>query len=205
MKLFASPTSPYTRLVRVVLDILDTPVELIMLNPHERPQELLAYNPLSAIPTLVLDDGTALVDSRLIMRFLQKISVDASTQKQLFLTEDDWQGLSHLELLHGAIEYTVSMAMESLMRESDHQSERVYKMAWLSIRRILDLFEQKVIELPKELDLTHIYLMVLLDYIDLRAEAAHVNTYCVWRTEYPLISAWHEAHQSLSCYTKTRA
>ena len=74
MKLLASFTSPYTRKVRVVLaeKRIDCELELVDVNAPDNP--VIAHNPLSKIPTLVLDDGTSLFDSRVIVEFLDNAS-----------------------------------------------------------------------------------------------------------------------------------
>jgi glutathione S-transferase len=70
MKLLASLASPYTRKVRIVLaeKKIECELELVDVNPVENPVN--AANPLGKVPTLVLDDGTALYDSRVIVEFL---------------------------------------------------------------------------------------------------------------------------------------
>ena len=74
MKLLASPASPYTRKVRIVLaeKRIDCEIERVDVQPVENPVN--AHNPLGKIPTLVLDDGTALYDSRVIVEFLDNAS-----------------------------------------------------------------------------------------------------------------------------------
>jgi glutathione S-transferase len=74
MKLLASPLSPYTRKVRIVLaeKRIDCELEMVDVAPAENPVN--RYNPLGKIPTLVLDDGTALYDSRVIGEFLDNVS-----------------------------------------------------------------------------------------------------------------------------------
>jgi len=74
MKLLASPASPYTRKVRIVLaeKRIDCDVERVDVQPVENPVN--AHNPLGKVPTLVLDDGTALYDSRVIVEFLDQAS-----------------------------------------------------------------------------------------------------------------------------------
>jgi glutathione S-transferase len=74
MKLLGSLTSPYTRKVRVVLaeKRIDFDLELVDVNAPENP--VIPRNPLSKIPTLVLDDGTSLFDSRVIVEFLDNAS-----------------------------------------------------------------------------------------------------------------------------------
>src|SRR5215208_2874354 len=70
MKLLGSPASPYTRKVRIVLTEkkIDCEMEMVDVNPVDNPVN--RHNPLGKIPTLLLDDGTALYDSRVIAEFL---------------------------------------------------------------------------------------------------------------------------------------
>jgi glutathione S-transferase len=70
MKLLASLASPYTRKVRVVLaeKKIECELELADVNPVDNPVN--PHNPLGKVPTLVLDDGTPLYDSRVIAEFL---------------------------------------------------------------------------------------------------------------------------------------
>jgi glutathione S-transferase len=74
MKLLASLASPYTRKVRIVLaeKKIDCDMEVVDVSPSENPVN--AHNPLGKVPTLVLDDGTALFDSRVIVEFLDNVS-----------------------------------------------------------------------------------------------------------------------------------
>jgi glutathione S-transferase len=70
MKLLGSLASPYTRKVRVVLaeKKIECELEVVDVQPVENPVN--AHNPLGKVPTLVLGDGTALYDSRVIVEFL---------------------------------------------------------------------------------------------------------------------------------------
>ena len=74
MQLLASPASPYTRKVRIVLaeKKIECEIEQVDVNPVENPVN--SRNPLGKIPTLVLDDGTVLYDSRVIVEFLDGVS-----------------------------------------------------------------------------------------------------------------------------------
>ena len=70
MKLLSSTASPYTRKVRIVLaeKKIECELEPVDVAPAENPVN--THNPLGKIPTLILDDGTALYDSRVIVEFL---------------------------------------------------------------------------------------------------------------------------------------
>jgi glutathione S-transferase len=70
MKLLYGPISPYTRKVRVVLaeKKIECELEVADVNPVDNPVN--PHNPLGKVPTLILDDGTAIYDSRVIVEFL---------------------------------------------------------------------------------------------------------------------------------------
>jgi len=74
MKLLGSTASPYTRKVRIVLaeKKVDCDFEAVDVNPPDNP--VIAHNPLGKIPALVMDDGTTLFDSRVIVEFLDAVS-----------------------------------------------------------------------------------------------------------------------------------
>jgi glutathione S-transferase len=74
MKLLSSPISPFARKVRIVLaeKRIECEQQTVDVAPVDNPVN--AHNPLGKIPALVLDDGTALYDSRVIVEFLDNVS-----------------------------------------------------------------------------------------------------------------------------------
>ena len=74
MKLLASLASPYTRKVRVFLDEKKIECDLDLVDVAPIANAVNAHNPLGKIPTLILDDGTPLYDSRVIVEFLDSAS-----------------------------------------------------------------------------------------------------------------------------------
>ena len=74
MKLLAALISPYTRKVRVVLaeKKIECDMQIVDVAPSDNPVN--PHNPLGKIPTLILDDGNALYDSRVIVEFLDGVS-----------------------------------------------------------------------------------------------------------------------------------
>jgi glutathione S-transferase len=73
-RLLYSPASPYSAKVRMAAAWLDLPIEAETVNTNDEPALLIDNNPLGKIPTLVLDDGSALFDSRAIMQELDRMS-----------------------------------------------------------------------------------------------------------------------------------
>lgn len=74
LKLLYSATSPYARKVRIVAAEKKLELELVPADPWQDAPELVAANPLGKVPALILDDGTALFDSRVIVEYLDHVS-----------------------------------------------------------------------------------------------------------------------------------
>src|SRR6266540_3892058 len=74
MKLIGSLTSPFARKVRIVLAEKKIDYEFENDNPWKPQAAAARVNPLGKVPVLVLDDGTALFDSRVIVEFLDNAS-----------------------------------------------------------------------------------------------------------------------------------
>ncbi|HEV7265231.1 MAG TPA: glutathione S-transferase [Falsiroseomonas sp.] len=75
MKLHYSANSPFARKVMAcaVARGIDDRIETVGSNPHVSPEALLKANPLSKIPCLVLEDGTAIFDSPVICEYLDSV------------------------------------------------------------------------------------------------------------------------------------
>jgi glutathione S-transferase len=74
MKLIGSHASPFTRKVRVVLAEKKIDYEFEVDNPWKPDAVTPKFNPLGKVPVLVLDDGSTLFDSRVIVAFLDSAS-----------------------------------------------------------------------------------------------------------------------------------
>jgi glutathione S-transferase len=73
MKLIASLTTPYGRKVRIVLAEKHLDAEYMDENVWAAETKVPLYNPLGKVPVLLLDDGTALYDSRVIVEYLDGV------------------------------------------------------------------------------------------------------------------------------------
>ncbi len=80
MQLYLNKTSPYARLVMVVIHEkhLAERVQLVLTDPWASPAELLAVNPAAKVPALVTDDGQAIIDSNCICGYLDDIGEGAA-------------------------------------------------------------------------------------------------------------------------------
>jgi len=74
MKLIGSLASPFVRKVRVVAAEKRIDYTFERADPWKAKPALSEHNPLGKVPVLVLEDGTALYDSRVIVEFLDAVS-----------------------------------------------------------------------------------------------------------------------------------
>ncbi|MBZ0105283.1 MAG: glutathione S-transferase [Sulfuricella denitrificans] len=74
MKLILSLTSPFARKVRVVLAEKRIDFEAVVDIPWEPTTRVPEYNPLGKVPVLVMDDGSTLFDSRVIVEYLDNLT-----------------------------------------------------------------------------------------------------------------------------------
>lgn len=105
MKLLASPTSPYARKLRVLAHHLGLDLPVVETMPMNDPAALLAVNPLGKVPALVLEDGSAIVDSPVIAAFLL-----AQVPGQTLLPADGpdhWQARTTEALADGVLDAAI--------------------------------------------------------------------------------------------------
>lgn len=74
MKLVGSLTSPYVRKVRVTFLEKKIDLELVVDGVWTPDTILNSINPLGKVPTLLLDDGVAMYDSRVIVEYADTLS-----------------------------------------------------------------------------------------------------------------------------------
>jgi glutathione S-transferase len=74
MKLIGSLTSPYVRKVRIVMADKKLDYRFELENVWSPDTRIQIYNPLGKVPCLVMDDGGALFDSRVIVEYLDTLS-----------------------------------------------------------------------------------------------------------------------------------
>ena len=71
MQLLANTTSPYVRIARVAMIEKGLDVEPTLVDPWADDARLRAANAATRVPTLLLDDGTPLAESLLIVQWLE--------------------------------------------------------------------------------------------------------------------------------------
>ncbi len=79
MKLIGYYDSPYVRRVGITLKIYDMPFDHVPLATVPDRQAIKNYSPMGRIPALVLDEGEVLVESSIIIDYLNEIAGPART------------------------------------------------------------------------------------------------------------------------------
>jgi len=182
MKLFLNTTSPYARLVQVLLleTGLDAQTELVMIDPWNAGAELLEANPAAKIPALSLDDGTHLVESACIADHLIARSGKASLAP--LSHPDASRRLERLGLARAAMDCAFGAVIQERFGAASVLAER-----WLaSLPRIAARLETLLgrTEDEEQPDLADLTLAVAFSYIDFRLPAV------AWRPNAPHLAAY---------------
>ncbi len=80
MRLIGILRSPYVRRTAVSLNAMDIPFMLDAVPVFDKPELVTPHNPLTRVPALVLEDGEALIDSAVILDYLDEL---AGSEKRL--------------------------------------------------------------------------------------------------------------------------
>jgi len=189
MKLHWSPRSPFVRKVMIVLhetsqvgavELVRTPVA--MAEPN---LSLIPDNPLIKLPTLVLDDGYSLFDSRVICEYLAA----RAGQSGLALFPEDAQ--QRLRVLRQQALGDGFMDALLLYRQERNKTEEKQTAAWLSAFALkteatLDFLQNNVRDIEQSgFDMGAITIGCALSYLDYRF------TDLDWRHRAPDLARWH--------------
>ncbi len=118
MKLIGMLDSPYVRRVAISLDLYGVDFEHEALSVFRTFDEFTQINPVVKAPTLVLDDGTVLMDSSLILAYLETL---APADKKLLPQQPTVlaQDLQVLGLALAACEKSVQIVYEHNLRPAE--------------------------------------------------------------------------------------
>ncbi|UCE89842.1 MAG: glutathione S-transferase N-terminal domain-containing protein [Pseudomonadota bacterium] len=185
MKLRYSPTSPYSRKVRVLA--IETGlmhrIEPVVTNPWAEDHDLLVDNPLGKVPTLVTDDGETLYDSPVICEYLDNLH--QGTRLIPPAGPARWQALREEALCDGILDAAVLRRLES-QRPAEQQSSQWDGQQLAAIYRALDALEHDMREWSGVLTIGTISAACTLGYLDFRKSAED------WRERHPALAAWYD-------------
>jgi glutathione S-transferase len=188
MKLTFSPASPFARKVRIAaieLGLIDriefVPTTVLPGQPNE--QYAHDINPLKKLPALILRNGDVVLDSYVIVEYLDELAgggklIPASGPGR-------WKVKSDHSLLQGMLDSMLLCRYEKMVRPQGLQwqawSDDHWHRAWSGMAR----FEKQADVLSRPIDIVQIALVCVLGYADFRFAD------CGWRKAYPKLDAFH--------------
>ncbi len=196
MKLHWSPRSPYVRKVMICaheLDLLPR-LELVrsvaaMLKPNER---LMQDNPLSKIPTLVLDDGFTLFDSVVICEYLNDLAGGSLFPKQ---GAEKWQALRWHAFGDGLLDALILWRNERERPTPLEALTAAFELKTMAALKQLDDEAQALAKTPFSIGL--VTLGCALGYLDFRFDALG------WRGVAPRLAPWYDALRTRPSFRAT--
>lgn len=183
MLLRYASASPFVRKV-IIAAALTGQRDQISLQPvdNSKPDEpIRSQNPLGKIPTLVLDDGTTLFDSRVILEYLDHragggriIPLDPSLR---------FPALRLQALADGIMDACILLIYEGRYRPAEHHVQSWLDFQAGKVARGLAALEQDPPKLGAAPNVGDIALACTLGYRDFRFQGT-------WRAEHPRLVAW---------------
>ena len=184
MRLIGSPTSPFVRKVRVLLiEKGFDDIEVENVNAFEDPKELLVHNPMSRVPVMVLTNGVAFYDSKLIVDY-----IESNMQGPKFVPESGasrWfvlQAQAHADTM---IDVAIRAMLERKRPAEKQMKEKIIRDE-IAVARGIVAAAKIVKGMEPQLNLGHIAIACALGYIDFRL--SHIK----WRDRHPELSAWYQ-------------
>ena len=188
MKLTFSPASPFARKVRIaaietgLIDKIEfTPATVA---PGQANEEYSKITPLKKLPVLILDNGDVILDSYVIVEYLDELAgggklIPASGPER-------WKVKSDHSLLQGMLDSMLLCRYEGMVRPEPLRwkawSDDHWNRAWTGMAR----FENKPDVLSGPFNIAQIGLVCVLGYADFRFAD------CGWRKAYPKLDAFHQ-------------
>jgi glutathione S-transferase len=187
MKLAFTPASPFARKVRIAaieLGLIDRieffPASVVPGIPND---EYAKINPQKKLPALITDDGDIIIDSYVIVEYLDELAgggklIPASGRAR-------WQVKSDHSLLQATLDSMLLCRYERMVRPQGLQWQAWSDDHWNRAWRTMARFEERPDVLARPLDIVQIALACVLGYADFRF------TDCGWRKAYPNLDAFN--------------
>lgn len=188
MKLYYSPPSPFARKVIVAaheLGLADRiQLEQVAVTPVSQNDLVAASNPLAKVPTLVLEDGQALFDSRVIVDYLDSLSERSLAPRD---GAQRWRVLTELAQADGLLDAALLARYELMMRPEPLRWDAWTDGQMSKVRRALDAFETSARRAGDDLGIADIGVACGLGYLDFRFPDE------CWREGRPKLTAFYAA------------
>jgi glutathione S-transferase len=183
MILRTAPASPFGRKVRIAANLLalEADITIEQADTMNAADSLRQQNPLGKIPVLIIEDGTRLFDSRVILEYLDHragggriIPAEPSAR---------FAALRLQALCDGLMDAALLRIYEGRWRSADKHEPKWVEHQAAKMERAIGELEAGPPMLTALPDIGQIALACALGYLDLRFEGK-------WRAHYPHLVAW---------------
>jgi glutathione S-transferase len=183
LTLRSSPASPFVRKIRIAVNVLglDRDIAIEPADTMSPNDSVRRQNPLGKIPALVLEDGTVLFDSRVILEYLDHragggriVPRDAGAR---------FAALRLQALADGLMDASVLLVYEGRWRPAERHEPKWVDHQAGKVARALAALEAAPPALTATPDVGQIALACALGYRDFRFEGT-------WRRDHPRLVAW---------------
>lgn len=199
MKLLYAPTSPFVRKVMACAHLTGLAGRIEWLasaaHPVNRDARIAAHNPLAKVPTLILPDGRALYDSRVICEYL----AEAAGDTRLFPAGPArWLALTRQALGDGLLDAALLARYEHTARPAAIQWPQWREAQLVKVRACLAEIEAQADDLPRvHPSIGDLTIGCALGYLDFRFPELD------WRAEHPRAATWFAAFNQLPAMQAT--
>jgi len=146
MKLIGSIASPYVRKVRVVLAEKKLDSAFILEDVWSADTTIARTNPLGKVPCLLMDDGSALYDSRVIAEYLDTLTPVCKLLPPNGRERAEvkvWEALAD-----GVLDAAVLVRLETVLRPEAQQSPEWMARQWGKVHAGLRVMSERLGEAP---------------------------------------------------------
>lgn len=186
-QLLYAPTSPFVRKVMVCAHLAGMADAIEWLDsaahPIRRDERIAAHNPLAKVPALILPDGGALYDSRVICEFI----AFAGGASHLFPASGPrrWHALTQQALGDGLLDAALLARYETTARPAEMQWPAWRASQLVKVQACLDDIERQAPGLAVDVPtIGEVTLACALGYLDFRFPELG------WREARPQAAAW---------------
>ncbi len=166
MKLYTTRRSPYARKVYVMAieKGLKSQIQLEVIDLKDKPKELYKYNPIGAVPTLVMDNNKGLYDSPVIAEYIDSLSkenrmIPKRGKKRFYV-------LKISATADAMVEAAVKLFYEKA--KGENADAATLKKISDTLGRCCKLLNKEVKKFSKEVDMASIAVASALGYINFR-------------------------------------
>jgi len=198
MILRSSPPSPFGRKIKLAIGILglDNEVTIEKADPTDAGDSLRKQNPLGKIPALIVENGTVLYDSPVILEYLDHRAGGAKIVPEE--PEARFAALTLQALCDGILDAGILLVYEGRWRPAEKHEPKWIEHQRGKVQRALDVLEAAPPKLDAIPNVGEITLACALGYGDLRFEGK-------WRAGHPRLVKWlDEFAARVPAFEKTR-